>query len=124
MRNLIPRQPGTMNIIKFHLIYVTMQIVSISGNLAKDCEEIQGKDGVEILRFDVAVKDGRDKEEKPTYYTCRMRKTGVWEYLKKGRFVSIVGSLKVNVVAKEDKTFVNLDVWISSLDLAPLPKEN
>ena len=35
----------------------------ISGNLAKDCEVIQGKEGAEMLRFDVAVKDGRDKEE-------------------------------------------------------------
>ena len=101
-----------------------MQIVSISGNLAKDCEEIQGKDGVEILRFDVAVKDGRDKEEKPTYYTCRMRKTGVGEYLKKGRFVSLAGTLKISVVIRDGKTYVNLDVWVSSLDLAPLPKEN
>ena len=101
-----------------------MQIILISGNLAKDCEVIQGKDGAELLRFDVAVKDGRDKEEKPTYNTCRMKKTGIAEYLKKGRFVSIIGNLKVNVVEKDDRTYVNLDVWVNSLDLAPLPKES
>ena len=101
-----------------------MQTILISGNLAKDCEVIQGKDGSELLRFDVAVKDGRDKDEKPVYYTCRMKKTGIAEYLKKGRFVSIVGNLSVNVVEKEDKTYVNLDVWVNSLNLAPLQKEN
>lgn len=101
-----------------------MQIILISGNLAKDCEVIQGKDGAELLRFDVPVKDSRDKEEKPTYYTCRMKKTGIAEYLKKGRFVSIVGSLKVNVLEKDDRTYVNLDVWVNNLDLAPLPKES
>ena len=101
-----------------------MQTILISGNLAKDCEAIQGKEGAELLRFDVAVKDGRDKEEKPTYYTCRMKKTGIAEYLKKGRFVSILGNLKVNVVEKDGRTFVNLDVWVNSLDLAPLPKES
>ncbi|MBR5174836.1 MAG: single-stranded DNA-binding protein, partial [Bacteroidales bacterium] len=47
-----------------------MQTILISGNLAKDCEVIQGKEGAEMLRFDVAVNDGRDKDEKPTYYTC------------------------------------------------------
>lgn len=96
----------------------------ISGNLAKDCDVFQGKDGGELLRFDVAVKEGRDKEEKPTYYTCVMKKTGVAEYLKKGRFVSVIGTLKVNVVSKEEKTYVNLDIWVSSLDLAPLQKES
>lgn len=101
-----------------------MQTILISGNLAKDCEVIQGKEATELLRFDVAVKDGHNKDEKPTYYTCRMKKTGIAEYLKKGRFVSILGSLKVNVVEKEDRTFVNLDVWVNSLDLAPLPKES
>lgn len=101
-----------------------MQMIMISGNLAKDCEVIQGKEGAELLRFDLAVRNGRDKEEKATFYTCRMQKTGVAEYLKKGRFVSVLGNLKVNVVEKDDKTYVNLDVWVSNLDLAPLPKEN
>ena len=53
-----------------------------------------------------------------------MKKTGIAEYLKKGRFVSIIGNLKVNVVEKDDKTYVNLDVWVNNLDLAPLPKES
>ena len=101
-----------------------MQIILISGNLAKDCEVIQCKEGAELLRLDVAVKDARCKEEKPTYYTCRMKKTGIAEYLKKGRFVSIIGNLKVNVVEKDDRTYVNLGVWVNSLDLAPLPKES
>lgn len=101
-----------------------MQTILISGNLAKDCEVIQGKEGSELLRFDVAVKDGRDKDEKPAYYTCRMKKTGISEYLKKGRFVSIIGNLKVSVVEKDGKTYVNLDVWVNNLDLAPLPKES
>lgn len=101
-----------------------MQNVIISGNLAKDCEIVPGKEGNEFIRFDVAVNDGREKEEKPTYYTCRMKKTGVAEYLKKGRFVTVMGSLKVAVVTKDDKTFVNLDVWVLNLDLSPAPKEN
>lgn len=100
-----------------------MQTIIITGNLAKDTEVLTSKEGNELLRFDVAVNDGRDKDEKPTYYTCRMKKTGVIDYLKKGRFVTVMGSLKVSVVPKDDKTFVNLDVWVLNLDLAPMGKE-
>lgn len=100
-----------------------MQTIIISGNLAKDAEIITAKDGGEFLRFDVAVNDGRDKDEKPTYYSCRMKKSGVADYLKKGRFVTVMGSLKVSIVPKDDKTYVNLDVWVLNLDLAPMGKE-
>ena len=53
-----------------------------------------------------------------------MKKTGVAEYLKKGRFVTVMGTLKVAVVSKDNKTFVNLDVWVQNLDLAPVAKES
>lgn len=101
-----------------------MQIVVLSGNLTRDCEVVPTKEGGEMLRFDVAVNDGREKEEKPTYYSCRMKKTGVADYLKKGRYVSLFGNLKVSVVQRADKTYVNLDVWVTSMDLPPLPKES
>ena len=45
-----------------------------------------------------------------------MRKTGVAERLKKGRYVSLVGTLKVSVNVKEDKSYTNLDVWVQNLD--------
>lgn len=101
-----------------------MQTIIISGNLAQDCEVLQGKDGGESIKFSVAVKDGRSQEEKPTYYSCRMKRTGVAEYLTKGRFVTVMGTLRVSTNVKEDKTYVNLDVWVNNLDLAPLPKES
>ena len=94
-----------------------MQTLILSGNLAADCEIVPGKEGNEFIRFIVAAKEpGADKEEKPTYYTCRMRKTGVAERLKKGRYVSLVGTLKVSVNVKEDKSYTNLDVWVQNLD--------
>ena len=94
-----------------------MQTLILSGNLAADCEIVPGKEGNEFIRFTVAAKEpGADKDEKPTYYTCRMRKTGVAERLKKGRYVSLVGTLKVSVNVKEDKSYTNLDVWVQNLD--------
>ena len=94
-----------------------MQTLILSGNLAADCEIVPGKEGNEFIRFTVVAKEpGADKDEKPTYYTCRMRKTGVAERLKKGRYVSLVGTLKVSVNVKEDKSYTNLDVWVQNLD--------
>ena len=98
-----------------------MQTLFLSGNLAADCEIVSGKDNAEFIRFTVAAKDpAADKDEKPTYYTCRMRKTGVADRLKKGRYVALVGALKVSLNVKDDRTDTNLDVWVQSLDAPQL----
>ena len=98
-----------------------MQTLFLSGNLAADCEIVSGKDNAEFIRFTLAAKDpSADKDEKPTYYTCRMRKTGVADRLKKGRYVALVGTLKVSVNLKDEKTYTNLDVWVQSLDAPQL----
>ena len=101
-----------------------MQIIFITGNLTADCEIVAGKDSSELVRFTVAVNDLKaGSEEKSTFYTCRMSKTGIAEYLKKGRFVSLSGRLRVSTNVKDDKTFVSLDVWVSNIDLAPAGKD-
>lgn len=98
-----------------------MQTLFLSGNLAADCEIVPGKEGKEFLRFVVATKDpAADKEDKPTYYTCRMPKTGVSDRLKKGRYVALVGNLRISLNEKDGKTYTNLDVWVQSLDAPQL----
>ena len=98
-----------------------MQTLFLTGNLAADCEIVPGKEGKEFIRFVVAAKDpAADKDDKPTYYTCRMPKTGVAERLKKGRYVAMVGALRVSVNVKDDKSYTNLDVWVQSLDAPQL----
>lgn len=98
-----------------------MQTLFLSGNLAADCEVVSGKDNKEFLRFTVAAKDSlAEKDEKPTYYTCRMAKTGVADRLKKGRYVALIGNLRVTRNVKDDKTYTNLDVWVQSLDAPQL----
>ena len=98
-----------------------MQTLFLSGNLAADCEIVSGKDEKEFIRFTVAAKDpAAEKEDKPTYYTCRMKKTGVADRLKKGRYVALVGTLKISQNVKDEKTYTNLDVWVQSLDVPQL----
>lgn len=98
-----------------------MQTLFLTGNLAADCEIVPGKEGKEFIRFVVAAKDpAAEKDDKPTYYTCRMSKTGVAERLKKGRYVAMVGTLRVSVNVKDDKSYTNLYVWVQSLDAPQL----
>ena len=95
-----------------------MQTLLLSGNLAADCEVFRNKAGEECLRFVVAAND--HQSEKPTYYSCTMRKSGVCDKLKKGRFVSLVGLLKVSQNEKDGKTYTNLGVWVMSIDVPPV----
>ena len=98
-----------------------MQTLFLSGNLAADCETVKGKDDAEFIRFTVAANDPlADKDEKPTYYNCRMRKTGVAERLKKGRYVALVGNLRIWENIKDGKSYINHDVWVQSLDVPSL----
>lgn len=46
-----------------------------------------------------------------------MKKTGITNRLKKGRYVSLYGPLKVSQNTQGEKTFVNLDIWISNIDV-------
>ena len=109
------------------LISINMQSIFITGNLASDCETLSGRDGAEFLKFTVAVNDSKSSascgDDKPTYYSCRMKKTGAVELLKKGRFVAVGGSLKVSTNVKDERTFVNLDLWVNTLDIAPIARE-
>ena len=103
-----------------------MQTIIISGHLAADCETFQPRDNLEMVRFTVAVnspKVGGD-DSKPTYYSCRMKKNGSSELLKKGRHVSVTGELRVSLNVTETKTHLNLDVRVYSLDISPGVKEN
>ena len=98
-----------------------MQTLFLTGNLAADCEVVKGKDEAEFIRFTLASNEpGADREEKPTYYNCRMRKTGVAERLKKGRYVALVGNLRIWENIKDGKSYVNHDVWGQSLDVPTL----
>ena len=98
-----------------------MQTLFLTGNLAADCEIVPGKEGKEFIRFVVAAKDpAAEKDDKPTYYTCRMPKTGVADRLKKGRYIAMVGALRVSVNVKDEKSYTNLDVWVQSLDAPQL----
>ena len=79
-----------------------------------------------MVRFSVAVNSPKtgSEDSKPTYYSCRMKKNGSSELLKKGRHVSVTGELRVSLNVTETKTHLNLDVRVYSLDISRGVKEN
>ena len=79
-----------------------------------------------MVRFTVAVNSPKigSEDSKPTYYSCRMKKNGSSELLKKGRHVSVTGELRVSLNVTEKKTHLNLDVRVHSLDISPGVKDN
>ena len=103
-----------------------MQTIIISGHLAEDCETFKIKGDLEMVRFTVAVNSPKigSEDSKPTYYSCRMKKNGSSELLKKGRHVSVTGELRVSLNVTETKTHLNLDVRVDSLDISPGGKDN
>lgn len=94
----------------------SMQTITITGNLCADAEVRQSGD-VEMMSFKVAVNERRGEEETKTFYSCSMRKTGVLQFLKKGRKVLVSGDFCQKVVEKDGKTYVNSDIRVSKLEL-------
>jgi len=61
------------------------------GNLVKDCEEKETKNGNKLVKFRIATKNG---DKKTTFIDCEWwNPNGAVQYLLKGKEVSITGQL-------------------------------
>ena len=94
-----------------------MQIVTLSGKLCGPCEQRKDINGDGYIRFRVtcASKDGSGGN-KFTTYRCYSYDTS-FSNLQNGDIVFLIGYL--NIVTKTDengKTWMNLDVYIRSID--------
>lgn len=88
-----------------------MQEVIITGNIGKDAEVIQTRDGRGVLTFSVAVKEG--KEEAPTWYDVFVNGNydKMASYLVKGARVLVRGRLKAGMwTSQSGKTGISLQV--------------
>ena len=97
--------------------YNYMQKITVCGNISREPEVFTSKN-VEMMRFSVACEDLVGGEKTSTSYNIITRKTGVVDYLKKGRQVMVVGDLKVRM-SKDDKNAqdVTLSVYCDDLVL-------
>ena len=88
-----------------------MQEVLITGNIGKDAEVIQTRDGRGVLTFSVAVNEGKD--EVPTWYDVFVNGNydKMASYLVKGTRVLVRGRLKAGMwTSQSGKTGISLQV--------------
>ena len=104
-----------------------INLVTISGNLGADPELRMAANNVAVLRLRVATNEvWFDKEEKKQERTEWHRLTvfgkraeGLATFLKKGMFVSVVGSLRTNSYDKEGQKHYSTEIIVDQLTLPP-----
>ena len=88
------------------------------------------RDLYEELALDAVLNEGRKISPDNQTYVRRVVKGTrnrlvdidriIADRLKKGRYVAMVGTLKISQNVKDDKTYTNLDVWVQALDAPQL----
>ena len=99
-----------------------LQKIEIIGTVVADAELKQSKSGNQYVSFTVAVNEGNGDERRTTYYDVGSSKTGVLNYIKKGRTIYVSGRLSLSAVCRDNKAFLNAYVTASEIDL--MFKEN
>lgn len=104
---------------------MSINLVSISGNLTRDAEIRTTKSGMAVLSFSVAVNDRRKNsqtgewENYANYVECTMfgsRAESVGQYLSKGTHVSIAGKLRYETWETDGQKRSKLSVVVNDVD--------
>lgn len=96
--------------------YSYMQKVMIVGNLAYDAKVYQSQKGAEMMRLAVVCDDNFGQEKGSTTYTVFAKKTGVLEFLHKGRQVMVSGTQRVKL-GKDEKGAPAVEVSVYADDI-------
>lgn len=96
--------------------YSFMQKVTIAGNLATDVKVFQSQKGNEMMRIAVICDDVIGNEKGSTIYTVLSKKSGISEYLRKGRQVIVSGSQKVSL-GKDAKGAPAVEITVYADDI-------
>lgn len=100
--------------------------VTISGNLTRDPELRSTQSGTDVLSFGVAVNDRRKNsrtgewEDYPNFVDCTMfghRARGVSQYLAKGSKVAIEGKLRWSQWERDGQKHSKLSVIVDEIEL-------
>lgn len=106
-----------------------MNNVSLIGRLTKDPDIRtfgKGKDAVDMARFTLAVRDGKDKDgnERTQFISCSAWGAVVAiiaEYVRKGDMLAVDGKLVQNNYEKDRQMIYQMEVRISNVYLLPNP---
>lgn len=98
-----------------------MQVITIHGNLVADAQLRTRKDAnnssqSEFISFKVACNSVAGEVKETTYYDVTYRKTGIFEYLKKGQPVVVSGLLRATASVKENgQAYINMNIYNTSI---------
>lgn len=103
--------PTTQNSDKYML-----QKIEIIGTVFTDAELKQSKSGNQYVSFTVVVNEGSGDEKRSTYYDVGTSKTGVLNFIKKGRPIYVSGRLSLSAVCRDNKAYLNAYITASEID--------
>ena len=87
-----------------------MKVMHIIGNITADCKIHEGRGGQsQSATFSVAVGDDIKKDAPATFFGCRTYQQGVFQFLKKGKQVAVLGDF-YTTRSDDGKTWLNLNV--------------
>ena len=93
-----------------------IQKIEIIGNVVADAELKQSKSGNQYVSFTVVVNEGSGDEKRSTYYDVGTSKTGVLNFIKKGRPIYVSGRLSLSAVCRDNKAYLNAYITASEID--------
>lgn len=77
---------------------MAINVITVSGNLGKDCEQRWTPAGKAVASFSLPVKQGYGEHEKTSWVICKMfgaKAEKLPEYLKKGMKVTVTGEFVI-----------------------------
>lgn len=90
-----------------------MKNITAVGYLTNDCEVNKVGDKPTSVRFSIAVDDGYGENKSTIFFSVSYFRTGLAQYLNKGKLVAVSGDLKRNDY--EGKTYLN--IWANEVTL-------
>ena len=102
---------------------MSLNQVTLSGNLGKDSELRMTATGTAVLTFSIAVnrrqQDGT-YQDKTSWFDCVMfgaRAQGIEPYLRRGTKLSLTGHLNQNKYEKDGRTYSRVEIIVDEVEL-------
>ena len=94
---------------------IMMQKISIIGKVVADAELKQSKSGNQYVNFSLVVEEKYGDETRVTYYEVGTNRTGIVNYIKKGRTIYASGKISLSAICRDGKAFLN--AYVSATDI-------
>lgn len=111
---------------------MSLNKVTLSGNLGKDSELRMTATGTAVLTFPIAVNERRRMQDgtyqdKTSWVDCVMfgaRAQGIEPYLRRGTKLALTGHLNQNKFERDGKTYSRIEVVVDEVELMNTRRES